>query len=471
MDRMKQENQRSTRVSLGRDSTSAACVQAVRASIAASFPSIDIDEVLAITRSFELCRLPDSLLVAGEVDDTSAAGLRSNLTAAAETEVRSGSDPHPLFSRSYYDFRYPSVAAEGLSAWAHYHRWGVPDALSPHFLIDVDYLAQSLPGVRRNQLIDQYLDHPRWWFVGPGPYVEMERFILSGGWDGTTHPLAQIVTNRREWLLPRLMLVDSAWGSTQVSKMNGAAFLLASSSPASVVAPLAAWEEDPSESESHSDKADIHITVVPGFVVCADQRVLRILVDDAISADRSMIRIPGGAMSLVVGPQVTTSLLVVMAGPGARADLEAVVDRCPADGVIAPFDTGQEYALKHEISLRSSTVRVLRAGRQAHVLAVRLHFDTPALPPEIEWTYVDEANPRDLVIVVPQAEGIRDPDPTLTHLVSLGATLCIVASSRVSDWAAQIERGPVVVAHRRLLGAVRTLSPSPVTVLPDFLWW
>jgi hypothetical protein len=434
-------------------------VEAVRASLTATFPGIDVREVLDIARRFGRDRLPAALMMEGSLADRSANGLAARLGDAADAGRPRRRDPHALFSTAFYDFLHPDVAAAGIAPWLHYQVFGVAEGVSPHFLLDIDYLAQSMPETPRSALIDDYLRVPSRWFASSSPYANVERFVLSGEWDHVSHPLIQILTTNPHWLHPRLMMVDSAWGDDAQARLNGVGYLLTALGPLSAVGSLRAW---PTAAEALASRPDSStVTIAPGFVVAEDSGPAFALSRDALSRDHTILRLPTEHLAMRAGDDVEFERLVVLASQLDRDDLAEAVSTVTARDAIAPYTRSQERAL----IARGSGATVLPFGRQARVRsASRSVVETqPSAPASWSWRApLADAATTCFVLTASEAAtpgSIAGVEPWL----DAGATLCIVdeLDPDVLPWRAALARSTRVVASLAL-DAVRPFVTSSV---------
>ena len=178
------------------------------------------------------------------------------------------------FSSAYYLAVNPDVATAGASAWLHYQVYGRPEGRSPHPLFDTDFLAASMPGVRREDVIDEYVTCPARWVLDPGPYVDCLRFMLEGEWDGYTNPLQQIVSHYLggPWIHHRLLLIDAASDSQARARLRGACALLTSNAPGSRFVEVKFWALAHGKEFLASTEHETLCTVIPGYFLGANDR-------------------------------------------------------------------------------------------------------------------------------------------------------------------------------------------------------
>ena len=442
-------------------------VQKVRQELADGFPRVDAGLIARIVRRAGRTRLPEALLVEGSIDDASPEGALARIQAASDPVRGRERDPHVLFSNQFYDFAHPAVRAAGIAPWLHFQVFGVTEGRSPSFLLDIDYLLQAIPDVPRSSVVDSYLTDPALWFASPSPYVNTERFVLSGEWDHRQHPLKQIITTNTHWLQSRLMLVDSAWGSDAQARLNGAGYLLSALGPVSEVSGLHAWTTS-GVSLKPRESAFVG-TVVPGFMVADDEGEAFALSDHGQSHDHTVVRLPHEHLALRSGKVLTMDRLVVLGGDLDSAQLADVLERAPGGTALAPFSRDQEIVLR--AAAPSVAVVVLPWGVQARVRAGSLAVVAGEVDAGEPWDDAWDGDPRDVAIVVSRQQ-LDAWRAQLEKWITCGASLCLVDrdATDVAVWATTLARAGRVLAASRFVAAVmpyvrrsdvRLLSSSP----------
>lgn len=346
-----------------------ACLRAIRAELAESYPRVRPLRVLSILRRSGLRRFPAGLLLDAPPSSPSPSGAFAMLFRAGRPRLARGLARHPLFSSEFYRAVNPDIVASGADPWLHFQVFGRTEGRVPHPLIDLDFLSQAMPATIRAELLDRYLADPALWTSEPGPYVECARFMLDGPWDGTTNPLVQVVRDHLSgpWVHQRLMLIDSQVVADARAVVIGAGILLARRGARAAPGALVSWGP---ASAGEDLAAPARYTVVPGFFVGAEGRTLSSNDAEVMSADSTLIRTGSGYLSLPAGDDLTVARLLVI-----TADLEGATlasraaSASPADA-IAPHSVRQYDAL---VGL-GLPARILPYGTQVGVRADELEL-------------------------------------------------------------------------------------------------
>ena len=444
-----------------------ACVEAVRACIARDYPLCAIEALVRIVEKHGLDCFPEALLIDGRLDDLSVSGARAGLESALIGESADSRDPHPLFSRTFYMWGNSDVAESEVSAWLHYQRFGIREGRSPHPLLDVDYMAMLAPDVQRSEIIDRYLRTPDLWTIDTSPYVDCQKYILHGGWSGTSSPIGEIVCSGAfdPWVHSRLIAIDAALGDTTHDALGPVVFLLKSNHPRSMFSRMTLWRS-PEQSSGPPSSGGL-FTVVPGFFVgsegierWSDSRL-------AMSPDVSLVRFSDGLVGIEIGDLVTVDELRFVCGTLARDHLAEIVDCGQGTLAVAPSSSTQESALRYLVEESGARgVTVLPWGNQVRVAAgsIRQVDGSAEGLPQWDWPDVD---PRDVVFIDQGPLGdICAADARVGDWLKRGASLFLIDKSAVERWVSAFVNRPYVVATpatEEFVGSI--VAPARAAVL------
>ena len=434
-----------------------ACLEVLRAELRRSYPKLEPDRLLNIAREHRLLQFPEGFLVAGDVSSEA----QPNLEAMARADATSA-QLHPLFSAAFYLLLYPDVAAAGVPAWLHYQVHGRAEGRSPHPLIDVDFLAVSVPEIPRQYLVDHYLSDPALWTADPGPYVECRRFMLAGKWDAATNPLLQIVAGQigGPWIHERLLLVDSSSDDAAQARLTAAGYLLGVDTR-SRLATVRLWPRTLSEPDA-SDR----FTVVPGYFLGSLDRSHALTSTSVVSPDRTFVTLATELLSLTTGEEIQSSALIFIEGDQEHATLRKTVAAAQLGAAIATHSSVQAEALALIIEkLDRGDLRLLRCGYQTTVITPTLVRIAAAAAPKVQlWNSgtaatnvarsAAAASSAATIIVLPESHWkLATADFAIRTAISGGASLCLVGASGWAPWHRVLEHHEAIVCHPSLLSA------------------
>ena len=432
------------------------CLRAIRHELRDSYPQVRLGNLFRIMRSFGLRQFPEGLLVG-----MGKRGALWKLARAANPGRSRQVDWHPLFSSEFYLATNPDIAAAKVSPWLHYQVYGRAEGRSPHPLIDFEFLAASLPGARRDELVDEYLMSAHNWVLDPGPYVDCGRFMVQGEWDGYTNPLKQIVTHhlRGPWVHSRLMLVDTASESASRARLTAVSTLLIANAPASRFATVAYWQPNAEDVAGVAPISEAGpFTVIPGYFLGANDREIVSQPSPVVSSDSTMIRLASEFVSLISGRAISADALVYVADSLAREELTTLIRESHMPTAIAPHSAGQELALRHLCTeLGRDNVTVLEFGKQVRVVSPRVNVARSAgAAATAEWAWRENVTADRLAVVLASAHRRRATnDPKVRELVARGAALCLVQPGDMVSWLPVLQTSATVLVDRSLREDVR----------------
>ena len=441
-----------------------ACVDAVRAQIAGrGAKRISTRALVRIGKQYGLGRFPEALLIEGRFDDTSASGATAALKSALRSTSIGSPDPHPLFSRTFYLWGNPDVARAGMLPWLHYQQHGYREGRSPHPLLDADYITQWAATVPRSEAIDRYLRDPVMWTIDTSPYVDCQKYVLRGGWSGTSSPLGEIVGGgaTERWVQSRLIAIDSEFREATPEARIGVLFLLTRNRPRSLFSPITMWKPAAQNTDSPpigNPEVGGPYTLVPGFFLGSQGVELWSDPNLALSEDLSVIRYSKGFVGLEVGDSVTVDELRFVGGTLRHEDLLEVVSPLQGTLAISPASWAQECALRYLVDRAGTeSVTILPWGRQLRVNAGSIRLIEGAANSMPSWSWPD-CDPRDVVFVDAGPLGATcAAEPQVSEWLRRGAAILLIDEASMQRWvSAFVERTHVVAtpATEEFVGGV-----------------
>jgi hypothetical protein len=311
-------------------------------------------------------RYPDALMLVQPEDVAVPKGTPwGRKSQQSPTRLRKGR-ALSYFSEPYYRLANPDLRDLDLSMVLHWQVHGRLEGRPPHPFIDLDWLSTQITDSLPGEVLDVYLTDRTRWLTSPGPYVETEAFVVSGPWDGVTHPFLQIIRDYPvdPWLRGRLGVIDLADADGDLQLAAG---VLTARNPGlarlSSFSVFEAGGEAPRTPVGHG-----LFRVVPGFVLAADSRLIWTVDDEVLSADGTALRLDGRVVVLDARDSVTCASLVFVTSPLAEATVERLARDATADTLVAPYDAAQQT------SLERLGVQTLALGRQLTVDAASVEL-------------------------------------------------------------------------------------------------
>ena len=433
------------------------CLRAIRRELRATYPRVRVDEIFRVMRRYSVKEIPEGLLLSAG----SRREARSKLSRAANPQRARRINWHPLFSSEYYLATNSDVAAAGASPWLHYQVFGRAEGRSPHPLIDTDFLGSSLPSVRREDILDEYLARPEYWTADTSPYVDCLRYMLEGEWDGHSNPLVQIVRHHLNgpWVHRRLMLVDAASESQARARLTGVGALLTLNTSGSQFAEIRSWQvAQGHESPESLDDQNVEYTVIPGFFLGAKDQEVTSDPTSVISPDSTMIRLASEFVSLTKGDLISTPALNYLVSSLSYEQLVAIIHSSPNGTVLSPSSQGQAIALRElRVRLGVTHVSVLEYGRQVRVRSTRLRVTKGRPLTTIpEWNWGRDSRPESVAVVLAHAHRRRSySDRNVRDLLQAGAALCMIESEDIASWIPILQNRAHVIVDPAALEYVR----------------
>jgi hypothetical protein len=452
------------------------CLRRLRQELTDSYPKVRVDALFEVLAECELTDFPEGFLLTARAGDTTESGARALLSQAADGTIARRLLWHPLFSSQFYDGANPDVAAAGVSPWLHYQVHGRAEGRSPHPLIDADYLAMSIPGIPRSEVIDEYLTSPKLWVFDPSPYVDCQKFILYGNWDGISNPLIQIASSQLDsrWVSRRLMIVDAASESAATARMLASGLLLTVNEPRSRLANVQYWrQKDDAQTTNLAGEEmvpETEYTVVPGFFIGAIDREIYSSPFVTMSPDSSVIRLPTEFASIAAGPLLRTTALICITSQLTHAELSGVLTEATGPSIIAAHTAAQTQALKILLSgLPLQDIGVLDFGVQARVVCGTLTFvDDSAGTLQRDWDWNSEVDPHAVTVVLPRSSVSRAiEEPDLRQLLEAGSALCLLGPEGLAQWLPVLANRTVVLVDPTLADTVGSfIEADLIRLLP-----
>ncbi len=437
------------------DSQDLACLREIRLAMTASYPLVPVFRIAKILRKFGQKRFPAGLLLESS---SRRAGLGMLIRAQIPRFARS-INWHPLFDSAAYLVLNPDVAAGGRSPWLHYQVFGRMEGRSPHPFVDVRLLAASMPGVPLGEVVDQYLAVPELWTLDTSPYVDCQRFLLSGLWDGVTNPLVQVVKSHRggAWIHHRLMLIDTTIDDPITARQVAVATLVAKKGVSARFNDLLLWRPVNTAPPSGVSRDDY--TVVPGFFLGAHGVILASTPQQIVSEDFTMIQLSGEYVSLVAGAHFRADLLLYLSGSVSREELSGLLLSTSGSLIVAPSSRQQQRAAEELLRINGDTsTRILEFGAQARVTSSKVQVRAPSeiTVPAPDWVHVSGAEARKIAFVIGEtALEMALQNPSIRTAVGNGAAICPVKSADVAIWEPLLRTRDVIVTVSEMVPALR----------------
>ena len=340
-------------------------VREVRAHMTATFPLVDHVAVHRILAAHDIRKYPDALML------VQPAGIEVTRSAFWRRQPAQPSPPPrkpralPFFSGPYYRLANDDLRGLDIPMVLHWQIHGRLEGRSPHPFIDVGWLSDQLPGALPGEVVDVYLTDRTQWLLSPSPYVETEAFMLSGRWDGATHPLLQIIRDFPvdPWLRGRVAVIDLAEADDELQL---AATVLTSRNPG--LARLSPFSVFGPADGQVPDAGPGRFRVVPGFALGSDQRLLATAGNQVLSGDGTAVRLSDRVVVLDTRDVVVCDRLVFVTSPLEKLAVEQLATG-PVDGLlVAPYDAAQQEAFDR------AGVAVLPHSRQVTVEATSVEL-------------------------------------------------------------------------------------------------
>lgn len=443
------------------DSEELACLHEIRLAMTTSYPLVPVFRIAKILRKFGQKRFPAGLLL----ESTSRGAGLSVLFRAQIPRLSRRINWHPLFDSAAYLVLNPDVAAGGRNPWLHYQVFGRTEGRSPHPFVDVQLLAASMPGVPLGEVFDHYLALPALWTLDTSPYVDCQRFVLSGLWNGVTNPLAQLVRSHRggAWIHDRLMLIDTAIEDPTIARQVAVATLIAKNGPSARFNDVALWRRSNAASSSGiSDASDVSggdYTVVPGFFLGADGVILASSPQHSVSEDFTMIQLIGEYVSLVAGSLFRADQFLYLSGSLSREELRELLSGDNGSVIVAPSSRQQQRAVEQLLHIDDITsTRILEYGMQARVASsrVQVHPASELMVPTPEWFCASGGDARNIAFVLGETSlELALQNPSIRIAVDDGAAICPVKSTDIANWEPLLRTREIIVTVSELIPALR----------------
>jgi hypothetical protein len=317
----------------------------VRAHMRRTFPQVDHVEVHRILANRGISRYPDALMLVQpegiELPKRSAPWRRD--PPPSPPRLRKGR-PLPLFSEAYYRLANADLRDLDLSMVLHWQVHGRLEGRSPHPFIDLGWLSAQISDALPGEVVDVYLTDRTRWLATPSPYVETEAFMLSGPWDGVTHPLLQIIRDYPvdPWLRGRLGVIDLAEADDELQMAAGV--LTARNPGLAQLSPFSVFE--PSAVPEDLGIGPASFRVVPGFVLAVGDQLIATPGDEVISGDGTAVRLADRVVVLDARDAVVCDTLVFVTSTLDLPALERLARDAVGGTLVAPFDSDQQKVLE-----------------------------------------------------------------------------------------------------------------------------
>jgi hypothetical protein len=281
-----------------------------------------------------------------------------------------------IFSREYYLAAHPDVASAGLDAWHHFSNHGFLEGKSPSPYIDPSYMA-DLVGVPLRDVFLEAFSNKEHWATNTSPYVDIQNFVISGPWDGYSHPLLQIVEEfhtNSPWIrfstafsdLPSLPeKAQRILAVSLLSHMNSKNFKF------SQVKDMLHMEYATSNFDFESEE---EVDCIPGFHVAAKGQSYSLDTENAVlSPDKTAIRHGGTVTTSGRGDYLRFNILLLVPRQLNLEDALIWLNTVRDNTVLIPASEDQEHLLRHCLNeLGRKNVSTLVFGAQTTIVCKKI---------------------------------------------------------------------------------------------------
>ena len=360
-----------------------------------------------------------------------------------------------LFSREYYLAANPDVANTGLDAWHHFSNHGYFEGRSPSPYIDPSYMA-DLVGVDLRDVFLEAFSKKENWTTNTSPYVDIQNFVINGPWDGSSHPLLQIVEESHTispWV--RFSTAFSDLPSMTEKRQRTLAISLLShmnrnSFKFSRVMDVLQVEEPLTNLEFESEE---QVNCIPGFHVAAKGLSYSLDSDNAVlSPDKTAIRHGGKTTLSKQGQCLRVNSLLLVPRQLNYEDALLWLSTVRDSTVLIPASEDQEHLLRHCINIMGiSNVSTLVFGAQTTIFCKKIVIGV-WINSRQRKTYRkrDSLRRRSVVIIAESNHHLAKNIDKVSRIIGRGAAVCISTNVYVSLWLPVVSEKKLVI----LCGAV-----------------
>lgn len=355
-----------------------------------------------------------------------------------------------VFSPDFYLSAYPDVELSGFDPWVHFSKFGLREGRSPNPYVDPEYIANVL-GLTVSDVLIEIFSRKELWTQNTSRYVDIQNFVISGPWDGTTHPLEQMIEGeyiREPWVRFAPFFSDLSTIAQKNCRLTAVSILdhitgqkFRLSRPKGHIlsdAPLQNLVFDKEES----------VLCIPGFALVV-QNIAYSLSNghDVISPDRSAIRTGGHLTLYEYGETLDFKRMIV--APSNLGFKEAVhwIKSLEPGCAVVPTNADQEFLLRHCIGeTNRQELYVLPYGVQSLVTTKQVSTSPQVAHMPRKALRSTEKLPRSSVLILAEssAEILKQASKVLA-LTERGGEICISNNQTVPFWLNLMSRKRVVV--------------------------
>jgi len=355
-----------------------------------------------------------------------------------------------IFSREFYLAAYPDVATAGLDAWHHFSNHGFLEGRSPSPYIDPSYMADVI-GVPLRDLFLEAFSNKEHWTTNTSHYVDIQNFVINGPWDGSSHPLLQVVEQFHTispWIRFSIAFSDLPYRPEKAQRILAISLLSHMNSKnfkSSQVKDLLRGEESITNLDFESEE---EVNCIPGFHVAAKGRSYSLGTDNAVlSPDKTAIR---HGKRITVSEQGEflrfNSLLLVPRNlnyEDAIAWLKTVRDGT----ALIPASEDQEYLLRHCINaIGKENVCTLVFGVQTRVICRKIVIGVWLKSKQRRnHRKLDNWRRKSVVIISESNHHLAKNIDKVSRIIGRGASVCISSNMYVSLWLPLLSQKKLVI--------------------------
>jgi hypothetical protein len=355
-----------------------------------------------------------------------------------------------IFSREYYLAAHPDVATAGLDAWHHFSNHGFLEGLSPSPYIDPSYMA-DLVGVPLREVLLEAFSNTEHWTTNTSPYVDIQSFVINGPWDGSSHPLLQIVEGSHT--IPPWVRFSTAFSDlpsipetaqrkvaiSLLSHMNGQNF------KSSQVKDILQVEESITNLDFESEE---EVNCIPGFHVVVKGRSYSLDTDNAVlSPDKTAIRHGRRITVSKQGEYLRFNSLLLVPRQLNYEDALVWLNTVRDSTVLIPASEDQEYLLRHCINIMGiKKVSTLVFGTQTRIICKKFVIGVWLKSKQRKnYRKRDNFRRRSVVIIAESNHDLAKNIEKASRIIGTGASVCISTNVYVSLWLPLLSQKKLVI--------------------------
>jgi hypothetical protein len=355
-----------------------------------------------------------------------------------------------IFSREYYLAVHPEVATAGVDAWHHFSNHGFFEGRSPSPYIDPSYMA-DLIGVPLRDLFLEAFSNKEHWTTNTSPYVDIQNFVINGPWDGSRHPLLQIVEDFHTispWVrfstafsdLPSMPeKAQRILAISLLSQMNSNSFKF------SRVMDMLQVEDSITNLGFESEE---EVNCIPGFHVAAKGLSYSLDNDNAVlSPDKSSIRYGGRISISKQGDYLRFSSLLLVPRQLNYEDALVWLKTVRDNTALIPASEDQEHLLRHCLNeLGINNVSTLVFGAQTTVVCKKIVIGV-WIKSKQRKSYRKRDNLRrsSVAVIAESNHQLAKNIERVSRIIGRGASVCVSTNVYVPLWLPLLSQKKLVI--------------------------